>query len=74
MSWCLTPFVLPWLPHYEDICHEVMKLGNLGKADIFLFKLSTCKLKGPLFYMLPDCRYFTVVLEKGRIHCDFHWR
>lgn len=72
MSWCLELFVLLWLPRYEDIYHEVMKLGNLGKADIFLFELSTCKLKVPLFYMLPGLQYFTVVLKKGRIHYDFH--
>lgn len=47
MSWFLKPFVLLWLPHYEDICHEVMKLGNLGKADIFLFEFSTCKPRYP---------------------------
>lgn len=47
MSWFLKPFVLLWLPHTEDIYHEVMKLGNLGKADIFLFELSTCKLRYP---------------------------
>lgn len=50
MSWFLKPFVLLWLPHYEDIYHEVMKLGNLGKADIFLFEFSTCKPRYPFLY------------------------